>query len=52
MPLREVTDMWAASFRLEYNPPAKEDSAGLPHGDLIQHLKLRSRAFNPTSNLD
>lgn len=49
---RDVTDVWAASFRLEYVPPARESVTSLPHAELIRFGKLRSRAFNPNQGLD
>ena len=52
MPLREITEAWSASFRLEYAPPDKAAAAALPHADLIGHGKLLSRAFNPTQGMD
>jgi hypothetical protein len=52
MPMREITETWSASFRLEYAPPDKADAAALPHADLIRHGNLRSRAFNPTQGMD
>jgi uncharacterized membrane-anchored protein len=51
-PLRDVTDPWSASFRLEYAPPDKASVPRLPHAELIRHGRLRSRAFNPTEGLD
>jgi uncharacterized membrane-anchored protein len=52
VPLRDVTDPWSASFRVEYLPPAKSAVSGLPNASLIRHGRLRSRAFNPTAGLD
>ena len=52
MALREVTETWAASFRIEYAPPAKASVTGLPHAELIRSGRLRSRAFNPTAGQD
>ncbi len=52
IPLRDITDPWSASFRLEYTPPAKSDITGLPHADLIRFYRVRSRAFNPTQGMD
>lgn len=52
IPLRDVSDPWSASFRVEYAPPSKAHSASLPHADLIPHRRLRSRAFNPTAGMD
>lgn len=52
IPLRAVTDVWSASFRLEYAPPSKAAVAHLPQASLIRHSPLRSRAFNPTAGLD
>ncbi|MGH7945497.1 MAG: GDYXXLXY domain-containing protein [Opitutaceae bacterium] len=50
--LRDITDAWSASFRIEYAPPPKAGVAGLPHAELIRHGRLRSRAFNPTGSVD
>jgi hypothetical protein len=50
--LREVSDPWSASFRVEYAPPSKSAVSGLPNAQLIRHGRLRSRAFNPTAGLD
>jgi uncharacterized membrane-anchored protein len=50
--LRDVTEPWSASFRVEYAPPAKAAVASLPNAHLIRHARLRSRAFNPTAGLD
>ena len=52
MALREDTETWSASFRLEYTPPDRAAVQGLPHADLVRHGKLRSRAFNPTAGMD
>ena len=52
MPLREVVDAWSARYRLEYSPPTKAASTGLPQENIIHHGRLRSRAFNPTQTLD
>jgi uncharacterized membrane-anchored protein len=50
--LRDVTDPWSSSFRIEYVPPPKASVAGLPNANLIRHGRLRSRAFNPTGGVD
>jgi uncharacterized membrane-anchored protein len=50
--LRDVTDPWSASFRVEYAPPTKAATAHLPHADLIRHGRIRSRAFNAAAGLD
>jgi hypothetical protein len=52
MALRDVTDTWAASFRVEYAPPGKEAVTGLLHAELVRFGRLRSRAFNPVQGLD
>lgn len=52
IPLRDVSDPWSASFRVEYAPPSKAAVAGLTNAQLIRHGRLRSRAFNPTAGLD
>jgi uncharacterized membrane-anchored protein len=52
MMLRDVTDPWSASFRVEYAPPAKADIAGLPNGQLVRFGRLRSRAFTPAQGGD
>lgn len=52
IPLRDVSDPWSASFRVEYSPPSKSAVSGLPNAQLIRHGRLRSRAFNPTAGLD
>jgi uncharacterized membrane-anchored protein len=36
---------WSVRFRLEYRPPSREASQGLPHADLLWHGRLPSRAF-------
>jgi hypothetical protein len=50
--LRDATDPWSASFRVEYAPPSKIASAHLPHAELIRHGRIRSRAFNAAAGLD
>jgi uncharacterized membrane-anchored protein len=50
--LRDVTDAWAAAFRVEYAPPSKADTAGLPHAELIRHSRLLSRGFNAGMSMD
>lgn len=50
--LRDVTDPWSSSFRIEYAPPSKASVSGLPNANLIRHGRLRSRAFNPTGGVD
>jgi uncharacterized membrane-anchored protein len=50
--LREVTDLWSASFRMEYAPPPKDRVATLPHAERIRHARLLSRMFNPGTNID
>jgi uncharacterized membrane-anchored protein len=50
--LRDVTDVWAASFRLEYVPPNKAASVGLPHAEIIHHGHLLSRVFNGGTGVD
>ena len=50
--LRDITDMWSASFRVEYSPPSKALVAPLPHAELIRHARLLSRMFNPGTNVD
>lgn len=52
IPLRDISDPWSASFRIEYAPPSKAASVQLPHADLILHRRLRSRGFNPTAGTD
>jgi hypothetical protein len=52
MALRDITDAWSASFRIEYAPPSKAGVSGLPQAALIRHGRLRSRAFNPTGTVD
>ncbi|HUR60290.1 MAG TPA: GDYXXLXY domain-containing protein [Opitutaceae bacterium] len=47
-----LANPWSISFRLEYVPPTRADSAGLPHAELIRHSRLRSRAFNPVGAVD
>lgn len=49
---REIADPWAASFRIEYAPPAKASLTDLPHADLIRSGQLRSSAFNPNQGMD
>lgn len=43
---------WNASFRIEYAPPSAEDSATLPHAEMIRHASVRSRRFNATAGVD
>lgn len=50
--LRDVTETWSASFRIEYAPPAKASVTHLPHTDLIRPGRLRSRSFNPNQGMD
>ena len=50
--LRDVTETWAASFRIEYTPPPRASVTSHPHAELIRFGKLRSRAFNPNQGLD
>ncbi len=52
IPLQKVTEGWAASFRIEYAPPAAEAVRDLPNADLIRHAPLRSRAFNANQGVD
>lgn len=52
IPLQKVMEGWAASFRIEYNPPGAAAIRGLPHADLIRHAPLRSRAFNANQGVD
>jgi len=52
VPLRDLTNTWGASFRIEYKPPTKADTAGLPGADAIFHDRLLSRAFSPTMGMD
>ena len=50
--LRDVTETWAASFRVEYSPLPPASVTTLPHAELIRHGTLRSRAFNPNQGVD
>lgn len=50
--LRDVTAAWSTAFRIEYTPPSKEMSAGLPHSELIRHAILRSSLFSLTGSQD
>ena len=43
---------WSASFRIEYAPPSAEQSAALPHAEMIRHGSIRSRRFNATAGVD
>jgi hypothetical protein len=47
-----LANPWSVSFRLEYAPPTRAESVGLPHANLIRHSRLRSRAFNPVGAVD
>ncbi|HEY4302062.1 MAG TPA: GDYXXLXY domain-containing protein [Candidatus Didemnitutus sp.] len=44
--LRDVTDPWAASFRIEYVPPSRTEVAALPHADRMAFSSLVTRAFS------
>lgn len=45
-------ERWGISFRVEYAPPPREATAGLPHADAIRHTPLRSRAINAAGAID
>ncbi len=47
-----LTNPWGISFRLEYAPPDRAASAGLPQAELLRHARLRSRAFNLVGAVD
>ena len=50
--MESLTTDWSASFRIEYSPPSAEQSASLPHADMIRHGSIRSRRFNATAGVD
>lgn len=54
IPLQKIpqSDVWSASFRLEYAPPPADVVRGLPNAGLIRHAPLRSRAFNANQGVD
>jgi uncharacterized membrane-anchored protein len=43
--IANMTNFWGASFRIEYVPPTKVESAAWPKSESIRHTPLRSRAF-------
>ncbi len=52
MPLSQVADGWASSFRIEYAPPEAAACRHLPSAKLIRHVPLQSRAFNANQGVD
>lgn len=50
--LLELENPWNVWLRLEYTPPSRADTAGLPDGKLIRHSRIRSRAFGATGGWD
>jgi len=52
MALADVPDAFAASFRLEYDPPGRDACQGLPNAELIRHVPLNSRAFSAGQWID
>jgi uncharacterized membrane-anchored protein len=50
--LGAVANFGNASFRIEYAAPTSAESAGLPHGGLIYHGRLTSRAFSAGARVD
>lgn len=47
-----ANERWQVSVRIEYLPPGRTDTAGLPHADLIRHSPLRSRALSAFGGID
>lgn len=52
VPWDDLDSAWGMSFRIEYVPPSRADSAGLPNAALIRHSRLSSRAFSPVGVID
>lgn len=50
--IAKLVNDWSAAFRIEYAPPSAEACAGLPHADLIRHVRLRSRRFSAVGGAD